>query len=668
MKKTEQQLADELEQAITAVMQGEITPPADDAQTNETRLAADLVHLSARTNPNPAFVAQLRWRLSARALQLKKSIQPPERPSFWRDLQEMLKEGFTMKRTVALGALITLIVFIGIYGLWRGLPGGSDEPQIAQVTPTPAETLPTDNTEPVESGQPLAQLPRFDAPALGMGGGGGDASGEETMAMPMPVEGEFDMKMMDPFSGTTFILNGTLPLEPTSGLVHQRFPEAGVDAALVRQIANQYGFTGPLYTESYTSDVPVDGPGAPSTVYIAFDGRRTLRVDSWAINYVDEAASEKLDYTNPTPAANAVATAEAFLAQRGQLDFPYEAESLSWDSVLFYRLVDGLKVNEPEISVTVNQDGEIVYVFDNSTIDWNMLGNYPLISAEQAWQKVMAGVFENNIQYHMMPADLGQPMPFEEPAYLADYQYWPRMFAAGSEIHLYEWPVVYRPVDGGAPLVKIRAFNVIADEATLNALADGRDGQMHVWGTLNEDRSQLQLAGWEAMGEYNPIFQRGVVQRQNGELLFSGLEGENYILLDAPADVPDGLEVNIFGYSTRDIGLEYPVLDWESIEKYIEYPEPELLPERYPADGDVNILPVDPFVPFRYEQVQINEATLVYYVTYSYPEMPEGQEFVVGPMFPTIFLQPAWAFSGTADNGDQIRLFVQAVAEEHLQP
>jgi hypothetical protein len=567
-----------------------------------------------------------------------------------------------MKRTTyALGALFALVVFIGVYGLWRSnLTAGNNTEQVAQVTPEVAETPATGETaEPVD----LAQLPRFETQNPGMGGGGdGTAGSSGTAGVPMPTE-EFDMKMMDPFSGTTFILNGTLPIEPVSGLVMQRAGQATLDAAVARQIADQYGFTGTLYTESYPSDVPTEGAGAPPVTYIVFDGPRSLRIDSWSINYTDEAAAAALDYENPTPFANAVAVVETFLNERGQLNFSYVAEPGFGHDVYIYRLVDGRKVNEPEIVATVNQNGQIVYIYDNVSTEWNGVGTYPLITAEQAWQKVLAGVFENNIQYQMMPADAAEFAPMVEPA--VEYQQWPREFTPGSEVHLYEWPLVFRPVDGGTPLVKIRGFNVLADEGTLNALADGRDNQLHVWGTLNEDKTQLQLAGWEAMGEYNPIFLQGVVRWQGEQLLFFAQDGSSYILPNAPADIPDGLEVNVFGYGSRDTGLEYPLLDWESIEKYIDYSDVVV---EEPTEALTITTPIEPFVPFRYSEVQVSGAELVYYITYLYPKGAIEGDVIVEPLYPTIYLQPAWAFTGTADNGDQIKLFVQAVAEEFLQP
>lgn len=665
MNQQEQHLADELEQLIQVAQAGQPVEP-EQVPPQEAALAQDLVKLSQQTEAAPPFVTDLRARLRRRAQQIQK--KPPEKASFWRDLTQMLKEGFTMKRTYALGALLTLIVFLGAVALGRSWLGGSDSPQIAVVATVPAETgttTPDENTAVAQPGE-LAQLPRFETQNPGMGGGG-DGSSEaatgESMASPLPVDGDFDMKMMDPFSGTTFILNGTLPVEAPASQVLQRQGEAAIDAALARQIADRFGFTGPLYTEQYPGGVPAGEPGGPPITYIAFDGQRTLRIDPWAINYHDDAAWASMNFENLNPHPDQGTIAEAFLRDRGLLDFPYEMKVQQAYDIFFYRVVDGRAANEPEITLMINPEGTVASMFDNVVMGWNEVGTYPLITAEQAWQRVLAGVFENNIQYHMIPADMGQPvpMPVEEPDFLADYKYWPREFTPGSEIHLYDWPMVYRPVDGGAPLVKIRNMTLLADEATLNALSEARENQIHLWGTLNEEGTQLQLAGWEALGEYMPISQQGVVRRVNDQLLFYGNEGDIYILPDAPADIEDGLEVNIFGYGVRDTGLEYPVLDWESIDKYIEYPEPPV--EEQPIDT----MPVEPFVPFRYGQVQIDAVELQYVVTYAWPEVAEGEE-LMARVSPTIYVQPAWAFSGTADNGDTIKLFVQAVDEAYLQP
>lgn len=687
----EQHLADELEQLIQAAQIGKQAPTTEISQ-DEANLAARLVDLAQHTEASPAFAADLRARLRKRANQIQSNSTTQKKASFWQELSRMLTGDNTMKRGLALGAILLLIVFVGAAVFSSGIFDTGT--QVAEVTPLPIATLP-EATE-TESGEEavvepeeepavepgneteegtavavlppseLPVLPRFDTqnPMGGMGGGGGDgtaAAGDPVQETSI-IDGEFDMKMMDPFSGTIFTLNTALPVDMTTGQVLQRQTENSVDAATARQIAERYGFTGTLYIETYPSDVPTDGPGTPPVSYIAFDGPRTLRFDPWSINYTDEAAAANVDYSNLQPHPNQAAIAEAFLQERGQLDFPYVLESQESYDVYFYRDINGRHANEAEIVVSVNTDGEIMYAFDSVATGWNDLGVYPLISAEQAWQKVLGGVFENNIQYWMIPADMGDPGMVEPPVISEDeYQYWPRTFTAGNEIHLYEWPQVYRPVDGGTPLLKVRQYTLAADDATLNAMAEVRDQQIHLWGTLNADNT-ITVAGWEPLGEYNPIFQQGVVRREGDQLIFTGIEGGTYILPDAPADIEDGLEVNVFGYGVRDLGLAYPVLDWESIDKYIEYPDMGIV-EPMPIEPGIGDTP---FEPFRYGEVVVNSVALEYAVTYLWPEVPEGEELMARPS-PTVVMQPAWAFEGTADNGDIVKMFVQAVDEAYLQ-
>ncbi len=673
MNEHEQNLADELEQIIQAAQanQGSTSSQTSSA---EAELVQDLVHLSRNSKASPAFTANLGLRLKKRARELQTNSSS-EQSSFWRDFQQLFKGNLTMKTTYALGAVLALIVFAALLVMGRGLIDDNITP-IAEVTPIPVATVPSaieeidpipTDTQPAEVTETetavsptveilppdqLAQLPRFDGQAVSGGlGGGGGISGEGALAT--------SMMYADPFSGTTFVLNTTLPLEPGSGQVQQRLPETAVDETAARQIADQYGFSGPLYIETYPSDVPTEGPFVPSVTYFTFDGLRTLRIDSGSVNYSDEAASEKIDFENMVALPNAAALAEAFLRERGQLDFPYEVEVQPTGEVFFYHLIDGTAVIEPEIILTLNSEGEVAFSHDSVRAGWNAFGHYPLIPAEQAWQQVLAGVAENGIIVQTFTNKQNQPQPVAEPDFMADYQYWSREFTPNTEIHLYDWPQVFQPVGGGAPVLKVRNISIIADEDTLNGLVGSRDNQLHLWGILNADQTELQLTGWEALSEYNPIFQQGSILRQDDQVIFQSNEGSSFILPDAPVDLPEGLAVNVFGHGVRDIGLAFPVLDWENIDKYIEYPE-EPIPQE---------MPIEPFESFQYEQVQIDSVALAYVTTYLWPdESLVGGDAVVTKMSPTIFLQPAWAFKGTANNGDTITLFVQAVSPDYLQP
>ena len=412
----------------------------------------------------------------------------------------------------------------------------------------------------------------------------------------------------------------------------------------------------------------MDGAGAPPVSYNAFDGARTLRIDPWAISYADEAAAKDFNYEDNVAALpNAGVIAEAFLQERGQLNFDYEVRvNPDMNSVDFYRVIQDTAVNEPEISVTLNKDGEVTWVYDSIPGEWEAAQRYPVITAEMAWQKVLDGVTANQIMYQILGDNdfIGiptEPFPIDE-----EYQSWMRTFTVGNEVHLYEWPMVYQPVNGGSPLIKVRNYIIHADETTLNSLADNRNAQIHLWGTFNEDNS-ITLTNWEAMNGYDSIYLEGTVQRDGEQLLFTDANGNIYILPDAPTDIENGLQVNVFGYGIRDVGLAHPILDWENIDKYIEYPDDPMigLPvEPYPIDG----MPIEPFMPMSYENVQIDTVEIAYVVTYLWPEMEEEDlEMMMERPSPTIFLQPAWQFTGTADNGETVKLWVQAVEESYLK-
>ena len=336
MNEQEPNLADELEQLIKDAQANRPGKPQQLPPT-EAELAQNLVKLSKASKASPAFVAQLRGRLNKRAAEINLNKKPSEKHSFWRNLQQVMKGDSSMKPIYALGAVMALIIFAGIFMLGRGYLNDAS-PQIAAVSPEPVATVPAEiaatvpaqitvtetavspeepaatpsgEIEEIAPPEQLAQLPRLVSEALGggMGGGGGLESGELS---------ETKMIATDPFSGTAFVMNATLPLEPTTGLVQQRLNDTPIDAALARQLADQYGFSGPVYIETYPSDVPTEGPTAPPTTYVAFDGPRTLRFDPWSINYIDEAAAATIDFNNMQLPPNATAIAEAFLQERGQ--------------------------------------------------------------------------------------------------------------------------------------------------------------------------------------------------------------------------------------------------------------------------------------------------------------------------------------------------------------
>ena len=690
MKEQDPILADELSRRIAAELQGKRQPPVSEAIEQEAELAAKLINLAQDTHPDPDFVASLGSQLARRAAQ-KKKIQkthaPPERPSFWQQLTQLFKEGTTMNRNkYLLGALAALVLIVAAAFILANR-NGSNEPA-AIVTDNSGQTNTTDDASNENADQTtdetavteIADLPALPAlegsgQATGLGGGGGanprpqsGGGGISTESASLDVDGNF--VYTDPFSGTVFTLNTTLPSGPVLTAVLQNKPDEVITAEQAQELATRFGFTGQLYREQYPVFEDEFGGTAyePPVVFHIFDGPRSLIIDAWGVYYNDTSIVN--DFDNPLPFEQAVPIAEAYVQEHNLIDFEYEVQQIWGTDVNFVRKIDGQAVNQPELTVGVSNDGRIFFVSYQVMRNAQLLGRYPIITAQEAWEILQSGVAENGILYNYNARPelaIEEPVIIEDP--LADlYQFWVREFAPGDEIHLYDWPVVFLPVDSGAdPRIQVRNYIVQADSGTLNALAERVGQQTHIWGQVGPDGTTIELAGWDPIEQINePISGPGTISRTGDEVLFTNNDtGTIYMIPNAPADLADGTEVYLFAWAVRDLGLAYPAADWENMDKIINIePAAEDLPieepiidEPLPVDGDGR-----GFEPFVYETFTVNEVSLAYYTTYSWPTDDTGEFRYEGQ--PTLIVQPTWKFSGQTDTGDNIDFYVQAANAE----
>jgi hypothetical protein len=725
MRKTEQQLADELDAFLKAKLTGQDLPASDDLPEDEAKLAAELVRLAASTTPDPTFLAELEEKM-ARSTERATSRQPtskkserPERPTFWQEFISSIRRFFTMKRMIySVGAVAAVFVF-AVFA-WTALKnGGSEEdtPVVADVTtpdsedvtgtddvtdteedaggPTEGTSTDADNAGSTDGGGAIAEptelalLPRMDAeqrggtPAIGKGGGGGlesapapAAEGPVTSESAMLIAPDFTQV----FADASYVLNATLPIEPTTALVQQRI-FSQPELADARLIAERFGFTGPLYTEVFDlrpmplpAVEPLIAPAEegeesaegrppkeenvvfePPKTYFAFDGDRMLNIHAEGYTYFDRGI--QIDYEEAV--ANATQIAELFLQERGMLDFDYVVERGFADSeVMVYRIVEGMPLSDPEIFVQVASNGQVAMVSNYKAFSQLLtLGSYPLISAEAAWQRILEGVVANNVSFNIMPDFERMPettvieRPFERP------QFWYREYQPGSEVHLYAWPMVYRVAEGeGSPRIEAERFVLSGNDADLQAIADQTGQMFHFWGQIGTGDAIFELAGWESLPEPTPLHMGGDIQRTADQALFLSDNGQTFIIPEAPADLPDGLRVNIFAWASREVGLEYPILDWQNIDEWFDFSsEPIAMPMPEPA-----VIEEEFVDPFSFAQITINEVKLTFQITFDFENFDQRTR-------PPEYVQPVWQFSGVTDNGDNIDLRVQAVDPDFLQ-
>jgi hypothetical protein len=655
-----QRQADELDALITAMKRGE-TQPATSLNEAETRLTAELLNLAASTELDPEFRQALGAQLYRAASQAARPRPVPL--TFWQKVEQGLSD-FTMKRFVftfgslaAVAVIVLAIVFFRPDGEGdQDIVAGNPTSTVANVvTPvTDVADVPTNTAE--SAGQALAALPELQGMDTtgGMGGGGDGTS-------PAP---EIDMTRWEPvnvFSGTTFVLDATLPTGLGPNTVLQQTPWV-MDVATARQIANQWGFTGPLYT----MPLPEQPDGEPAIIlpptYFVFDGTRMFQLDASFIYYNDTAVM--FDPNNPTPFEQARAVAESFFQARGLLDFPYGVRQGFYpNEVNFYRLVDGLPVNQYEVYASVVGD-QVATAHYTALSRLENLGGYPLTSVEEAWQKLLfQATVAGRVLYEVMPAEMvGGELVIEEPQPEQPLT-WVRTYQPGQEAHLYSWATIYLPAEGGdtPPRIETYPLRLQTDDETLRALAALPTHLYHIWGTVGADGKTLQVTGFEGLDEttHQPLFIEGTIRREGDQIVVTAFTGENYVLPNPPADLPEGMEVTVFAFASRDAGLAYPVLEWDNINERVIFEAPPV--EEPPV---VIEEPIE-WQPFIYQNVTVTQVELAYYYTY----VQDQEAIARGEFVPaTILLQPAWKFTGTADNGDMLTFYMQAVSTEYVEP
>lgn len=570
------------------------------------------------------------------------------------------------------------------------LSGCSQSPDVETAEPntpnTPAEETSPTNTQPAAPAEPasstdLPKLPAIvqnSAPAPGIGGGGG---AETAVLSPLPAAESAivaDDLMIEPgfytdiFSGTLFTLNAALPTEPTQALVQQQTTFT-IDEATAQQLAAQLGFSGSLYVPYYQPfpeqlDV-VESDAAPfeqPSVYYAFNGTEILTIDGFGVYYRDEA----IDYnvTNQLSVADRTQIAEAFLQERGLLTFPYTVEP-GWGGDLFFkRTIDGYTLNQPEIIVTVNDDGTVPFMSYNVLTNLEVVGNYPLRTAEEAWNLILDGVQKNDIVYNWLPTDDDLARQFDDaPEVVEQYQYWERHYAPGEEAHIYGWPNIYMPANGeGAPRIEMYPYVLAGDTAVLQEIANTQDTMIHIWGTAAADNKTITVTGWESLPEPQTLYLDGVIRRSENQVQLITTDREIYILPNAPEDLPNDLSVYVYAWGTQDSGQGHPALIWQSIEQRFD-------PSEQPGEGIAlpEPMPIEEpgfSMPQTYATFTVDSVSLAYYYMPVYPAYEDGVEetqLVYSP--PPVMLLPVWQFVGTADTGERLELLVSAAAPDYLQ-
>lgn len=680
----DEQLALELDAFLTAQLQQRPLPAISEELQAEAQLALALREMAQAQEPDPIFLSALEAQLAtaaSRQTQAKKKPEQAKRP-FWTNLIMTIKETFTMKRTIyALGGL-TAVLVIGVF-IWFGLNRPASEPDlVADIGPgavveTPETAAPEDTAVPGEAATPdQSNLPKLPAlgqsGGMGLGGGGGAGGGDGTVARPaeeMAVM-EGDMMIVDPFiwnplADAQYNVTAPFPTDPSAASVYQQNATNLFTIEEIQRYAQLFGLNGPVYTEVFAEpvyDVPEGEvisimPWTPPTLYYVFDGDRQLSFYETNIYYFDLAASQ--NYTmEMMPFAQALPIAETFLQERGLLNFPYEARSPWGGDVQFFRIINGYVNATAEIYVSVSTNGEIMSISYQPFDKLELVGDYPLRPAAEAWQEVLDEGFDYMRRYwytYPSPDAIRPEEGIYEPAAPWEelYKYWNRTYNDGDPITLISYPLVYLAVTGdAAPRIMVDQYRLSGAAADLEALAEYAGQPVRIEGILRGQlpNATIELTGWQPEPNQMWQYMSGAIRFDGTQVLFDADEGETFVVPNPPADLSDGERVNLSGWNIERGEGAYRVFNWASMDRIINWEEFE--------NDFVEPMPYEPGEEYKITDVTIDKIELIYQFSPVFTEERGVTNFI---------LQPAWRFSGSTNTNELIEIVVQAVPSEFVE-
>jgi hypothetical protein len=381
--------------------------------------------------------------------------------------------------------------------------------------------------------------------------------------LPTPTSSTLPSGLVSLMPMVNFTFETELPSSSESMTIYQQNLSEAVTAETARQVAAQWDINGGVYSS------PSEGMG--DVIFEAMDGSQSMRF----LNFPDQFIYQ-VGYTGPDYGSalmdngllpsfdEQVAIATNFLEPLGILDLPYRTQSVETERgmVAFIPLLDGYPViqeigvdrsNIGWIDVKVNTPGQVTMV-QYSHHEFLPVGDYPILTAQQAWDRFSKDVDLQNSRYAVL-----------SPEGINSYQVWVRKFEPGQQADIYGWVTAYNADDPSMPgLVTINDLPIIGDTTSMSPANRYDVRFVHAWGQIqgsSTDGIAMSLAGWE-LSSLPEEYITGTLTTQSGQTLLHSTV-RTYSLVDSPSDITDGTQVGIQGVILEG---NPPTLNWKSIE------------------------------------------------------------------------------------------------------
>ena len=336
--------------------------------------------------------------------------------------------------------------------------------------------------------------------------------------------------------GTPLTLQINLPDGPSQAFVYNYLPEQPATRESARALAAQLGMNGAVYDAGRE--------------FLVVDGNQWLYVRSdQYFQYYPDYPRYTASINGGKPPADAEARIEAFIQARG-FNFPhkilpseiyggYVAAPLTPDgNILCYEYFKCAGLH-----FQLDEQG-ILYV-DGILPKYEPLGQYAIISAEEAFQKILNASGEAGMLEGMQT--------FSPPI-----QTWVRTYPLDQTLTYYGLLTTIPSAEGGAPLVALDGYTVTgnlsgipSEETYVQAT-----GQFHTQNGLKT----FALETWQPYDINQEEGLLGAINQQGDQVILNTIDDEIFILPDG-SDLPLPLD-NVFVIGVR-VG---EIFEWKSID------------------------------------------------------------------------------------------------------
>lgn len=326
------------------------------------------------------------------------------------------------------------------------------------------------------------------------------------------------------FRGAKLYLAQPLPTSPDKAHIYQLKKDEPATREQAQAIADQFGIQGDIYTESLLMY------GHPDFVFT--DGKQQLDVYSKRyFSYTADMAKSRIYPYGVQPSDHAETTIHEFLKRRG-LDFPFSISTSDFPGLYIVKPLapDSIPMQyesytPPVMRVGLDENGNVLTI-DAALMDYDTapIGEYGIISAQDALQVVLD---DHIVAGKMEYMHSGNESPKE----------WYRSYPDNQPVTVYGYITLTAALDPGKPaLILLDGVPVAGNSSGMESLQNSTQIKATGQYSVESGIRKFNVESWDRKVQESEL--SGTLNRQGDQIVISDDNGNQYPLLDPPADLP----------------------------------------------------------------------------------------------------------------------------------